>query len=188
MSKSLSAAPVASAVPMGTAVETPYARMGGGIGVWSDGLFSCCNDFKLCCCSLFCLVVPVAQLYQRVNGQRVCGYIVLVVFAISCAAGGVSLWCRSQVECHTAHRGDELHCEMAEGAPSICTSIDGLGSISALIMLILFCIVRKEVRQIYNIAPSCCGPLDDFCCACCCLVCLESCPHSALAARDCTSA
>ena len=74
----------AEAVPLGIPVvhthETPYVTMENTDGRWSDGLLSCCNDFKILVASCCCPCVAIGQLYERVHRQRHACFAIVALF------------------------------------------------------------------------------------------------------------
>ena len=159
--------------------NTPYMPVSAP-GQWVDGLFACCNDGKLLCAGLFCPCVVVGQLLQRVKGHRGSCVLCVILFTVaSIVSQAHAAACLDpKVTCSKLSDGS-ITCQAAVspmGAhasggrlPAYCEYTGGLSSLAWLLLSSVLMLVRQQIRTVYRIAPSCCGPCDDFCCAFCCL-------------------
>jgi len=145
------------------------------LNIWSDGLCSCCNDVGLCCSAICLPCVPLAQLYERVYGARHSCTMIAGAFALaSLLVTSTSSVCKTSVECTThvdayGHSVPSCVASSPLDAPAICDYVEGLSTFTTFLLIVVLMLVRARVRAHYGIAPSCCGPLDDCCCAFCCL-------------------
>ena len=108
-------------------------------GVWSAGLFSCCDSIVPNCCMSFCC--PCFSLAQITSRLGLYGfYPTLIFFAILYVVTGV-----------------------AESAKIIW-----LGGISWMVIFIALFALRSQFRKIFALPGSCCGDCcASFFCSCC---------------------
>jgi len=140
------------------------------VQTWSDGLCSCCNNYGVCCTTCCCPCIPVAQLYERVMGVRYSCLAMVAFFVASwLLTTSASSTCEPTVTC--GYEGEQWRCTTVPraDAPALCGWISGLSSLGFLVLLVALMLVRERVRTHHQIGPSCCGPLDDCCCACWCM-------------------
>jgi len=164
-------------VPMGIPVsDVPYVDMSSyKPSPFADGICSCCNDPKLCVATLCCPFVPVGQLWERVMWPRAPAgsfwYVFLGLFFFSAFSGSaVSLCPQPQLECTTDAHGVVSCSTLAlQPASTLCTLGTAGQSLVSLALVALVAAIRSRVRLLHAIPPSCCGALDDVCCACWCL-------------------
>lgn len=160
--------PVGSNTPYVHETSTPYVAVGQP-GQWSDGLFSCFNDPRLCLVAFCCPGILVGQLFERVKRERnVCAFIVGCAFMTGCIVAALKSTC-PPVEIDS--RGRPIN--VAE-VPTTCAFSDTLAGLTTLVLAILFMIARSHVRREHRISPTCCGVCDDCCCALCCMPCSAS--------------
>jgi len=157
----------------GASQDTPYVRVVPpptfAVG-FADGLCSCLNDVPICvtaCCLPF---ITVGQLAQRVLLWRACPLIAWSIGGLSVAGIVVSsCWCAA-VECSVSDEGVRCETHDEDLDSPICWVATRLNSACYLASAALVTMVRKRVRSMHAIAPTCCGEgCDDCCTAFCCL-------------------
>ena len=134
---------------------------------WSNGLCDCFSELSFCCCTFWCPFQPIALLYERVVSRGSywttfysLGFCYIIYYLIEIIGTTIFLAYPSLSD---SDNGFLLNIALIINDP--------LSWIGFTLAFFMTCIVRKEIRSMYEIPEQTCIGSEDCCCAFWCTGC-----------------